>query len=451
VYLDVVPITGSEADPRLGGDGEAIEWALRMREFPQDALLSQMAERGALTPVHVDALAASVAVFHARAHDEPPDPALGSPRDVLALALDNLPPLRSVLAEADERRDLDALEAWTRSRHAALHAIIASRRDDGYVRECHGDLHLRNIALVDGAIVPFDCIEFSEHLRWIDVVSEIAFTAMDLRSSGHPELAHRFANAYFEATGDYRGVALLPFYLVYRALVRAKVAALRTAQAHEHRDASEALADCRAHVALASAFSRTRPGALVVTHGFSGSGKTTITQALVDRLGAIRIRTDVERKRLHGLAANARSGSPIAAGLYSAEATQRVYEHVASAARSVLAAGFVTIVDGAFLRRWQRERFRALATELGLRFLIASFAASDATLRERIASRSAAGGDASEATLAVLDAQQREAEPLHDDERSAVMTCDADQPSEAASARLLEDLVRQLAIDPTTP
>ena len=314
--------------------------------------------------------------------------------------------------------------------HALRLAAFERRKADGFVRECHGDLHLNNIAVIDGEVTVFDCIEFNDELRWIDVMSEIAFTTMDLADRGRPDLAHRFVNAYLERTGDYAGLAVFPFYLVYRAMVRAKIACLRLGQLPPGDERTALVAEYRGYVDLATHYARAPHPALVVTHGLSGSGKTTLTQGLLEWIGAIRIRTDVERKRLHGLDARARSGSGLDEGLYAADATERTYRRALELAEAVAAAGGVAIVDGTFLKRWQRDLFRARAAELGFPFVILAFTASDATLRARIVERAQRATDASEADLGVLDGQLRTREPLAADERAYVVDIDAEAPPE---------------------
>lgn len=432
LYLDVVPIAGSVDRPVVGGAGPALEWALRMREFPQPALLSEMLVRSELTAAHIDALAVTVARFHDDAARAPADGPWGSAGDVLGVALANFEELRGRLDDPADRARLAGLEDWTRREHAARGGAWEARRRDGRVRECHGDLHLGNIALVDGEITPFDCIEFNERMRWIDVVSEIAFTVMDLQHRGRPDYAQRFLDAWLTHSGDYAGLELLRYYLAYRAMVRAKVAGLRATQAAPGAARSAALGDCRAHLELAT--TQTAPGrpAIVITHGLSGSGKTTLSQALLERVGALRVRSDVERKRLQGLAPGARTGAAIDRGPYAPDATRATYDRLLSLARGIVGTGRIALVDAAFLSRWQRDAFRALADRLDLPFVIVDLVAPEATLRRRIAARAAEGRDASDADLAVLAHQLRQQQPLDDDERAFVITWDAEQPLERA-------------------
>jgi hypothetical protein len=417
LYLDVVAITGTAEQPVFNGAGEAIEYAVRMTRFPQEALLDRLLEQGALTPQHIDALAAEIAAFHGTVAVAGADSPFGAPQRVLTPAIENFRQIRALPDSHADLAALDALQAWTEGRYSALEQTLARRKRDGFVRECHGDLHLGNVALIDGRITLFDCMEFSENLRWIDVMSEIAFLVMDLLDRGRVDLAYRALNAWLEATGDYAGLAVLRFYLVYRAMVRAKVNAIRAAQAGLQPDERASVMErYRGYIRLAQGFAAESRPLLAITHGLSGSGKTTATQLLLESIGAVRIRSDVERRRLFGLAAHERSRSGVASGLYGADATGLTYRHLETLAGAIVRAGFPAIVDAAFLQRAQRDGFRQLANTLGVPFAILDFPADEATLRQRIAARMAQGRDASEADLAVLEHQFATEQPLAADE-----------------------------------
>lgn len=420
LYLDVVPICGSGSDPRWTGSA-VIDHAVKMAQFAQTDLLDQVLAQGRLTPRHVDALAATLAAFHGSVPSAAPTPAYGSPDTVWAQMAALLSRLQALAATAD-LSCLAALDDWCRGENTRLHAVFARRQAAGFVRECHGDLHLGNIVLVDDAPVVFDCIEFDPALRWIDIVADLAFLVMDLSERGRPDFAWRVVNAWLEALGDYAGLEVLRFYWVYRALVRAMVAGLRCADdtlAPSARQAAEATA--HRYLAHAQASAAPAPRALIITHGLAGSGKSTVARDMAERLGAVRLRSDVERKRLHGLSPLARSGSGLDSGLYGKDTTRATYERLAELATTVLAAGYPVIIDATCLRRWQRDRFRALAGALDVPFFILDCQAPTAVLEQRVASREAAGRDASEATLAVLAAQRRSAEPLDAGEQAAAV------------------------------
>jgi aminoglycoside phosphotransferase family enzyme/predicted kinase len=440
LYLEVVPVTGTETEPRLGGKERAIDYAVKMQEFPQDALLDRVAARGALTPELMDDLAAEVAAFHAQVARAGPGSEFGSPADVIGQARQNFDQVRALGPDPESTAALQRLATWTEREFAHRERVFAARRDEGFVRECHGDLHLRNLLLLDGRIVPFDCIEFNAHLRWIDVMSEVAFVVMDLADHGFAAHAGRFLDGYLEETGDYAGLACLRFYLVYRAMVRAKVACMRTHQlpagAPERAPAEREFRD---YLRLAERFVALERRALILTRGLSGSGKTVFSGLLVEEIGAIRVRSDVERKRLHGLAAGAQSEAALGGGIYARDVTRRTYARLHEIARAVLDAGFPAVADATFLLRADREHLRALARAAGATFAIAACEAPEAVLRERILARARAGGDASEATLDVLARQLATAEPLAGDELAFAFRVDttAGRDSLRAGARAL--------------
>lgn len=425
LYLEAVPVTGSDAAPALGGAGAPIDWAVKMRRFADDATLDQMLGRGALTPEIVDALAQSVAEFHAGAAVADPEHPLATPRQVLADALENFDHVARLGAPEDSVDRLAALRAWTEHEGEARAATFAARKHDGFVRECHGDLHLDNVALVDGRPLPFDCIEFNESFRWIDVMSEIAFTVMDLIEHGRADLGWRFLDRYLEVSGDHAGLGVLRWYLVFRAMVRAKVALIRARQVPA-AEAGAALEAFGQHVALAGKLTETPPLRLLLVCGLSGSGKTTIAGQLLERLGAIRLRSDIERKRLFGLAPGARTGSALDGGIYTEEATRATVARLEVLAREVLAAGWPTIVDAVFLHAAERARFMALSRVAGAAFNTILCEAPATVLRERIRARNAAGRDASEATLEVLARQQTRFEAPGNGE--ALLRCDTTDP-----------------------
>lgn len=439
LYLDVRPVFGPAAQARIGSAGEGgepIDWLLRMRRFDNDGLLDRLAARGELSKAHVDALAARVATFHDALPASPA--AYGDPQAVLGWARANFEALGS---EAPA-----ALREWTEREFARIAPLLELRRAQGFVREGHGDLHLGNIVLVDGEPLPFDGIEFNAALRHTDTMADIAFAFMDLWRHGLPRLAWRFASGYAEHTGDYGGLASLPFFAVYRAMVRAQVASLRAAQAGSEAALVQARAALLRDLRVAWALSRLRQACplLVLTSGLSGSGKSTVALALLQPLGAVRLRSDVERKRLAGVAATARPTAEQARRLYSLAMNTRTYARLQTLARELLRAGLHVVVDAAALRRHEREGLRALARAEGARFALVECDAPQAVLRERIARRLAANHDASDATLDVLDFQLSVREPVGADEAAQRLSTDCDavsleQRCETLAAALLQD------------
>lgn len=445
LYLGMVPIMRGPHTPGAPGGDRVIEYALKMRRFPQEALADNVAQRGALGPAEVDAIAAAVAAFHAALPAAPADSDYGAPEHVAAPALQNFAQLDElVAADAGERVLLADLQDWTRRESAHLHEVLAARRHDGFVRECHGDLHLGNIAFLDGRPTLFDCIEFNPELRWIDVMNEVAFLVMDLIRHRLDWAAWRLLSAYLEATGDYAGMRVLRYYLVYRAMVRAKVARLRAAQCQVAAAGAGALREYDEYLDLARSLAASARPALVLMHGLSGAGKSTIAQAIVAHVGAVRVRSDVERKRLHGLAAATRTQAEPDGGIYSAAATRATYDRLEQVARDVVDSGYTVVVDAAFLRRAERDRFGALAAERGVPFLIVACSADEETLRARLVRREVARSDASEAGVAVLERQLMSQEPLGADERAQASPIDSGW-DERRLRRAIDEIAASLA------
>ncbi len=406
LYLDCVPITGTPENPHIGGDpSTAIEFAVRMRRFDQDALLDRIAAAGQLGPDLVVALARELADFHAAAPIATQE-RFGEPQQVVAPMLENFRHIRELVSDSQVLTDLKAVEDWTRSNARILSSTLARRRQLGFVRECHGDLHLGNVALVDGRPVLFDCIEFNDDFRWIDVMSDLGFLLMDLDARGFGTEAWHALNVYLEHSGDYAGLAVLPLYRCYRAMVRAKVAAIRASQGDR-----TALQECRHYVSLALDYTQASQVGLVITHGLSGSGKSTISAALYPALGAVRIRSDVERKRLFGIPADQSAVAAPAAGIYGAEAGQKVYGHLAELARQILEAGFPALVDAATLQRWQRDLVVTAADEANVPAAILVCEAPETVIRQRLRQRCSEGGDPSDADESVLEHQLQSVEP----------------------------------------
>lgn len=432
LYLGVVAITGSPEQPRLDGPGPAIEYAVRMARFPQAAQFDRMLARGELTAAHLDAVARMIADFHGHAAVAGADVSYGDPDTVMQPVTENFEQVRAragddtaVLAR------LDDLERWSRETFGQLRDAIAARKAAGFVRECHGDLHLRNLAWFNDSPLAFDCIEFNPALRWIDVISEIAFLVMDLEDHDQMPLARRFLNAYLERSGDYAGVRLLPFYLVYRAMVRAKVEAIRALQPGvTGAERTAELAAFHGYLDLASGCTARGRPVLLVTRGLSASGKTTLTQPLLEQLGALRIRSDVERKRLYGLPAAADARAAAGEGIYTPEAGARTYARLAGLAGTVLAAGFPVIVDAACLKPAQLEPFRALAEAAGVPYAVLEFEAPADVLRARIAAREKG---ASDADLAILEHQLAGWQPLTGAAAEHCIRIDTTQPFDAAA------------------
>ncbi len=440
IYQDVVTITGSPSAPALNGEGEPIEYALRMRQFDPQRTLDVLAERDELASHHMDELADLLAHFHQSAPPLASDSTLGSPEILHQPMRENLEQIREQLSDETDLSQLQHLGEWMESAFERLEPTLRRRFEQGALRECHGDLHLGNIALFEGQITIFDCIEFNEHFRWIDTANDLAFLLMDLEFRKMPAFADRVLNRYLELTGDFESLELLPLYKAYRAMIRAKIALLSPADNQEQ--AQHSLARYRAYAGLAEEYTAIPVPWLIITTGLSASGKSRVSAHLAEALSMVRIRSDVERKRLFGLAPTERSASALDAGIYTREATTQTYDRLVRLTRDILLAGYPVIVDSAALRIQEREALFQVAENLGIASLLVSCEAPEATLRERIRAREKRSGEASEAGEPVLDKQLASLEPLSESERSHTIHIRTDQ--EGALEALVENIRRHL-------
>ncbi|MCX7097233.1 MAG: AAA family ATPase [Methylococcales bacterium] len=433
LYLDVLPITGTPEKPSIGGDGEAIEYAVKMLQFPAACTLSELAEGRQLSAADCDQIADIIANFHEIVARTDHSSDYGDSRCIRHWFVENFTALRPLVPD-DQQGQLLALEQWGDAKWQRKADFMQLRKQQGHVRECHGDLHLSNMTLINGKVTLFDCIEFNPKLRWVDVISEIAFLFVDLVYFDYEAYAYRILNRYLQHTGDYQGLVLLRYYLVYRALVCAKVSLLRQVQQGQVTAPDPKYL---AFANLAARFSQAHKVALIITHGVSGSGKSTYAKALAEKLGAVHIRSDIERKRLFGFQAQQQTGSGLGSGLYAPQASDDTYQHLLGCAQTVLEAGFTAIIDATFLKSAQRQAFLQLAHEYGVAFIIIDFLASDDTLDSRVSQRQ---NDASEATLDVLQHQRHTAQPLSAEEQPFVLAVDTE------SGQAMESLVAHIEV-----
>lgn len=427
LYLDVIDI--GDAEPPL-------EYAIKLKRFDDDALAGALAEHGQLSPEHIDGLADTLAAFHQAADRAGEFDTHGLPEAIESAIAHNFPPIADMLTDPEDLARLRAIQTWAERQFECLRPTLLTRKREGHIRECHGDLHLGNLVAIDGRLVPFDCIEFSEDLRWIDTLSELAFIVMDLEVRILPALAWRLLNRYLSLTGDYAGLAVFDYYRVYRATVRAKIACLTLQQA-EPAQASLLTRQCLDYLDYATRIIHKPQPILLITHGLSGCGKSYLAMQLAEALPAIRVASDIERKRLAGFGPTDKTNT----GVYSTDMTVTTYEHLRACAAYLLRAGQSAIVDATFLKVEQRARFRELAADEGVTFAILDLDAPQSLLKARIETRMKTGADPSEATLDVLAAQCASAEPLTEAELKERVEVDASrQPNLLSLLGILQGL-----------
>jgi aminoglycoside phosphotransferase family enzyme/predicted kinase len=405
LYEGVVGLS-SEGAVVEASDATAVEYAVHMRRFEAAQEADCALREGRITTSHFDELAHHLCAVHDTCQRAPDDAVPTEQRD----QMDNIDYLQQhgVPSKLVDEAHVAELRRWLQTQGNTLAPLIAARRQQGFVRLCHGDLHLTNLTLIDDKLRPFDCLEFNDALRTVDVLCDVAFLVMDLDSRGRSDLSWSFLSSYLEATGDYASLPLLHYYCAYRTLVRAKVAAI-----------SQDAAKVALHVQLALQYARQsaahQPPLLVAMGGVSGTGKSFVSGHLVPWLQAVRVRSDVERKRLAGLTSLENSAKH-ELDIYTPQYTARTRERLHDIASIALKSSVSCIVDATNSTKAQREDLRSVAAAEGARYVAVWCTANTDVLVQRVQQRKLIGKDASEASEQVLFRQLQAVEPCTEDE-----------------------------------
>jgi len=408
LYLGVVGIgLDDERRYRVDSSVEVAEYAVKMRQFDDEKQLDRLLDRGTLTARMLRKFAADLAIIYHTLPLLSDSARIGRAERILAPvvanfdALDRLPPCRPYT------EILARIRQWSMRMYTRLCDLLNERAREGEIRERHGDLHLSNLIQTDAGILAFDCIEFAPELRKIDAINDIGFLFMDCAVRGRDDLAYSFVDSYLESTGDYAGACLLRFYAVYRSMVRAKVTALRLGQASD----DENLRRLGQHIKWAGETIDAAGGRVVLMCGLSGSGKSWLAERLAPSLPGIRIRSDIVRRQLAGLARTESSGSNLESGIYARDMGDAVYARLLALTRDLIDLGESVIVDATFLSRADRAAFQSMANHAGRDCVIVHCEAPRDRLAQRVVDRLASQADPSEATLEVLDRQLDVFEP----------------------------------------
>ena len=436
LYLDVVPVTGSREYPVIDGDAEVIDYAVKMRQFDNSLLADSLARQHRLSDELVRKMAKTLASFHRELPAVDQATASGFAQRFFSAATQNFSQVREYPLPQEIEQALQACEKWTLSSYQQCLPLMRSRQREGYIKDCHGDCHLGNIAVIDGEVTLFDCIEFNDDFRIMDTMAEAAFLSMDLCARGLAEQSQRFLNDYLEYRGDYSALPLLDLFRCYYALVRAKVNLMQEPAAGHPGINRETHSEFYRYLALAQQFTTSKAPVMVLMHGYSGSGKSYLAERLAVQTGAIRIRSDVERKRLYGLLPE-QSGDSVPE-LYSREASRRTFKRLLQQSATIMAAGFPCIVDATFLTESSRHPFVEYATGNNIPLLIVHCVASEEATVERLARREQSGRDPSDAGVDVYRRQKGSADTFTNEEQLHVLVIDTERGNgvESAVARL---------------
>jgi hypothetical protein len=420
IYLEALPIAQQDNTFILGSDDQVVEYAVKMRQFPQSALLSHMFERGELTEDLLRQLAEAIAQFHLSAQTDDYIRAFGTVENVRQSIDENYDQTRGFIGGPQTQQQFDETKAYTDEFFATRQDLFQQRIDQDKIRACHGDLHLNNICYWQDQLLLFDCIEFNEPFRFVDVMFDIAYIIMDLTVAGRDDLAAIFLSHYVEQTGDWEGLQILPLYVSRQSYVRAKVTSFLLGDPSvSEEDKQAAAAKAAKYYTLAWSYVQQRHGRLLVMSGLSGSGKSTVARELSRQMGAIYMRSDAVRKHLAGVPVYERGDN----SLYTSEMSQKTYGRLIDLGTLLASQGYVVILDAKFDTQANRERAIAAAKSHDLVPTIVHCEAPIDILKERVQTRS---GDIADATLEVLEKQQLE--PFTAEASQYVTTIDTTRP-----------------------
>jgi len=416
LYLAVVPVSQSEGQFELAGRGEPVEYVVKMRQFPQEALLTSLYDRGELTESLLQELAQAIAHFHLTAVTSDYIRSFGEIPKIRHSFDENYDQTETYIGGPQTQRQFDETRAYTDSFFAKRQELFANRMQQNWIRECHGDLHLRNICLWNQRLFLFDCIEFNEPFRFVDVMFDIGYIIMDLEARQRPDLSTLFLNTYVEQTGDWEGLQVLPLYVNRQSYVRAKVTSFLLDIPNLPAEAKEeAMKTSTLYYRLAWQYAQPRQGGLIVMAGLSGSGKSTTARSLAGQIGAIHIRSDAVRKHLGGIPLQQRGDDT----LYTPEMTQKTYERLLNLGIRLAQEGYLVILDAKYDRQALRQDAIAQAQQHQIPLQIVYCTAPTETLQGRLQQRT---GDIADATPAVLAGQSFE--PFTQQEQEMVTTVD---------------------------
>ena len=427
IYLAVVPITGTIEQPEVNGDtGPILEYAIKMCEFSQDNLLSTLLKQGKLNASLIGQLGQLIAEFHKKTPIAPKNSRFGLPHEVHAPTQQNFEQIIPLLSNSNDIAQIEKLERWANEQFTMHQKLFDKRKAQGFIRDCHGDLHLANIILYHDKLVLFDRLEFNEDLRWTDVIADLAFLAMDLAGKKQPKLANQLINTYLQFTGDYEGLNLLAYYLSYRAVVRAKIALFRLNQKDlNDKETLDIRNDYYNFINLAEFYTLSKKPNLIIMHGLAGSGKSTIAKKIAIECGAIQISSDIIRKQLFSIPLFENSNSTPYGGIYTPQSTEKTYNKLLNLAKISIKAGFTVIIDATFLLHSQRLMFYNLAKFLKIPFYILHCQTNDLKIIQRIKKRNVRNNNKiSEANSTILEHQKKLVEPLLHSEQQYTLIID---------------------------
>ena len=410
IYLEVLPIYGSVEEPSFKS-GEIIEYALKSREFSQQDLFSSLAKENKITKDYILILAELIANFH---HEITSDieSYLGTSQQVHEPVIQNFDQVIPLESDTNILKQLETLKIFADQEWSRWHEVMNARKKTGFVKPCHGDIHLGNITLFNQKPLIFDCIEFSEAIRVTDVMADVAFLYMDLVDQNLISYANILLNRYLQLTNDYQGLAIFPYYLNYRAMVRAKINLFQSIHAHDAEEKASTFNNYQRYLNLASRFTQKHQPKVILLHGLSGSGKSTVANDLVEQFGFIQLSSDYARKKLAGVDEHAQLNQSWLNGYYHPDFTIKIYEYLLATLNICVDAGYSVVVDATFGLKQQRELFLSYLQEQNIDWRFVHCVADDDISEKYLVARKTANDQISEAGTDIRKMQQQTFEAL---------------------------------------
>ncbi len=424
VYLEVVSIVKNSGRISIGGKGELIEHAVKMRQLPRDRNMDSLLLRGQVTEEMVASVAKKLAAFHNSAATNPQISAFGKLDAIMVNIMENLTQTEKYIGKSISAEKYDYINAYNDKFTRANKPLFQKRLDNGRIKDCHGDLHAAHVCFANGIYI-YDCIEFNDRFRYCDVASEVAFLAMDLDRYQRADLSQAFINAYVKFSQDEDLLQLLNFYKCYRAYVRGKVESFKLDDPFI-AEKETALAAAKGYFDLAYRYTKEKPF-LIIISGMVGTGKTTVAQALSRSSGFAVISSDITRKKLAGISSTEHRFEEFRGGIYSEDFSRKTYEEMFAQARTFLAKGQSVILDASFKKNNERARAMSLAEEAKADFIVIECKLAENTIKSRLEQR-LKEDSVSDGRWEIYESQKQDFDTIMEFPRQSHIIVDTSQP-----------------------
>jgi aminoglycoside phosphotransferase family enzyme/predicted kinase len=437
-YLGVIPVTKSKGKYFLGGSGEAIEYAVKMRYLPQHKMMNVLLQKGQVTTEMLADVAKIIADFHRKAATSAEISYYGSLKAIGINNNENYAQTEKYIGKTVSKEQYTRIKQFNDNFLKENEALFNSRVANGRIRDCHGDLHAAHICFSDSICI-YDCIEFTDRFRYCDVASEVSFLAMDLDHYGFADLSRSFVKAYISYSRDAEILKLLPYYKCYMACVRGKVESFKTddpyiSDAEREKTKSVAIG----YFDLAGAYARKKP-LLLITVGLMGTGKSTVARALAKRLGLTVISSDIIRKKLAGVPLTERRFEGFSGGIYTPEFTRNTYDAMFGEAKDILKSGDSVILDASFIRKEERLKATQLADVTGAHFAIIEIVLAENVIKERLDKR-VVSGSVSDGRWEIYAPQKERFEAVNEVSKKQHIIVDTSVPVDGLISSLMSSL-----------